>query len=195
MACLLASSASFSQVAAPPVESRKATLAEQYYAMKTSASSYEDYKVIREYALDVMWKSVSDSLKATRLALQKAEYEITVRENDINTLRASLKLKEDSMADVVFASTHIRVLGVNFSKNFFLTLMTLCFAGFLVLIGAMTGRLKWMYYAMKEKIEGLNMLASEYEEYKRKALEKQMKLSRELQNERNKLSEFKVQKA
>jgi hypothetical protein len=32
------------------------------------------------------------------------------------------------------------------------------------------------------------MLTNEYEEYKRRAMEKQTKLSRELQDERNKLS-------
>lgn len=193
--CLLVFFTSRAQNAVSVSDSKNKTLAEQYFLMKKNANTFEDYKVIKEYALDVMWKSVSDSLKVTRVLLENAKAEIAVRENDINTLRSSLKQKEGSMADVVLASTHIKVFGANFSKGFFLFLVVLVASGLLVVIVAMTGRVKLMYFAMKEKIENLNMLTSEYEDFRRKALEKQMKLSRELQTERNKLSEFKVQKA
>ena len=43
----------------------------------------------------------------------------------------------------------------------------------------------------KEKIDLINATTFEFEEYKHKALDKQTKLSRELQNERNKLMEMK----
>ena len=194
-ACLLLSLISFAQTTPAIPEGGKGTLAEQYLTMKKNASTYEDYKVVKEYALDAVWKSAADSLKAAKRALQDAMTVIAARESDINTLRSSLKLKEDSMADVEFASTHIKVFGVNFKKGFFLFLAAAIVVSLLVVIAAMTGRVKWTYLAMKEKVEGINVLASEYEDFKRKALEKQMKLSRELQTERNKLSEFKIQKA
>ena len=54
-----------------------------------------------------------------------------------------------------------------------------------------------IYYTMKmmrknlaEKVELVNSVSAEYEEYKRRAMDKQTKLSRELQNERNKLQEL-----
>jgi len=194
-ACLLAGQAAFAQTPVTPADPKKPGLAEQYFQLKKSSSTFEDYKVIKEYALDVMWKSISDSIREERLKIRKANEQIATLQNDINTLRASLKMKEDSMQDVEFASTHISVFGVDFTKTMFLVIVALVVAGFVLLIAAMTGRLKWMYYAMKEKMDGLNMITTEYEEFKRKALEKQMKLSRELQNERNKLSEVKIQKA
>jgi hypothetical protein len=43
--------------------------------------------------------------------------------------------------------------------------------------------------SMKERADAFTSLSNEFEEYKRKAMEKQTKLSRELQTERNRLSE------
>ena len=62
------------------------------------------------------------------------------------------------------------------------------------LIGLMIGRLRIMFKVMKEKNESLEIIMREFEGYKRKMLEKESKLSRELQNERNRLQElrFKV---
>jgi hypothetical protein len=47
---------------------------------------------------------------------------------------------------------------------------------------------------MKEKELIAHTLTQEFEEYKKKALEKQTKLSRELQNERNRLVDMRGQK-
>jgi len=63
--------------------------------------------------------------------------------------------------------------------------------GLVLAIGVLTGKLKSMYSAIKEKIDLVNATTFEFEEYKHKALDKQTKLSRELQNERNKLMEMK----
>ncbi len=48
-----------------------------------------------------------------------------------------------------------------------------------------------IYQSLREKMDAENMISKEFENYKRKALDKQMKLSRELQNERNKMAEMK----
>jgi hypothetical protein len=45
--------------------------------------------------------------------------------------------------------------------------------------------------SIKEKSERLTLLTDEFDQYKRKSLEKEKKLSRELQTERNKLLELK----
>lgn len=51
-------------------------------------------------------------------------------------------------------------------------------------------RMQQLNLAMSEKSEMLSIISSEYEDYKRRSLEKQMKLSRELQSERNRLMEL-----
>lgn len=44
---------------------------------------------------------------------------------------------------------------------------------------------------LEKKVEAYNQISSEFQQYKSKAVEKERKLSRELQDERNKLDEMK----
>jgi Zn-dependent M16 (insulinase) family peptidase len=64
--------------------------------------------------------------------------------------------------------------------------------GILVLfIIVLLGRARLVNQSIKEKSERLTLLTDEFDQYKRKSLEKEKKLSRELQTERNKLLELK----
>ena len=79
---------------------------------------------------------------------------------------------------------------MDFGKGFFIGLVGFVLLGMVVLMGLVGGRLKMVYQSLREKIEMEDLINKEFENYKRKALDKQMKLSRELQNERNKMAEM-----
>jgi len=68
-------------------------------------------------------------------------------------------------------------------------------AGLVLFVSILLGRLKITHSTTKEKTLLFDSLTLEFEEYKKKSLEKQTKLSRELQNERNKLQEMRGHKA
>ncbi|MEQ8425337.1 MAG: hypothetical protein RIA63_11555 [Cyclobacteriaceae bacterium] len=166
------------------------TLSQRYAVMKEKSETFNEYKVIKEYILDGMWKLTTDSIKTVHSELAEARNESAQLQQSLNAALAAVKQKEDSMAEVEYASTHISVLGMDFTKSFFIGLMGFVFLGMLLMIGLVSGRLKLMYQSLREKIDAENMISKEFENYKRKALEKQMKLSRELQNERNKMAEM-----
>lgn len=166
------------------------TLSERYVVMKDKSETFNEYKVIKEYILDGMWKLTKDSIKKVHGELTAAKKEVEELQISLAAAANTVKQKEDSMAEIEYASTHITVLGVDFTKSFFVGLVGLVLLGMLLLIGLVTGRLKMIYQSLKEKMDAENMISKEYENYKRKALEKQMKLSRELQNERNKMAEM-----
>ena len=166
------------------------TLSQRYAVMKDKSETFNEYKVIKEYILDGMWKITKDSMNQVRADLAEARKEIETLNLNLKAVAVVVQQKEDSMAEVEFASTHISVLGIDFSKTFFIGLVGFVMLGMLLLVGMVTGRLKMIYQSLKEKMEMENLIGKEFENYKRKALEKQMKLSRELQNERNKMAEM-----
>lgn len=166
------------------------TLNERYAVMKDKSETFNEYKVIKEYILDGMWKITNDSIKKVQADLAEARKEIDELKLSVTAAASAIKQKEDSMAEIEFASTHISVFGIDFKKSFFIGLVGFVLLGMILLIGAVTGRLKMIYQSLKEKMEMENLISKEFEIYKRKALEKQMKLSRELQNERNKMAEM-----
>lgn len=176
--------------ASAALEKDTKTLTERYAIMKEKSETFNEYKVIKEYILDGMWKLTTDSIKKVHSDLAEARAEAAQLQMSLDASMAAVQKKEESMAEVEHAATHISVLGMDFSKTFFVGLVGFVLLGMILLIGLVTGRLKMIYQSLKEKMEMENMISKEFENYKRKALDKQMKLSRELQNERNKMAEM-----
>jgi hypothetical protein len=172
------------------VDDKKLTLHERFLIMKTKSQSYNDYKVIKETVLDGVWKITRDSMAAKKAELANLNKSIADLKSEVNASKTTLQQKEASMLDVLYDSTHITVLGIPMTKQFFLGAIAIVLAGLVIGLLLVSGRLKQMYTSVKEKSELALAIHSEYEEYKRKALDKQTKLSRELQNERNKLAEI-----
>lgn len=182
--------------AAAALEGKTKTLQERYLLMKTKSETYQDYKVIKESIMDGVWKIGNDSLAKREQQLTDAHTKIKSLQNEVSVARTELKAKEDSMANVVFASTHINVLGIGFSKGFFLGVVALGLAVLTGIIFFLLARIKSMLAFVKESKVIVSSVTTEFEEYRRKSFEKQTKLNRELQTERNKLIELKeAQKA
>jgi hypothetical protein len=178
------------QTASDALKSDNQTLRERYLLMKTKSQNYQDYKVIKENLLDSWWKIVTDSLQAKQAAIRQSKADASKLQAELNQSMETLKAKEGSMQDVVYASTHIKVLGIDFDKGFFAGLVGILILGLGIAIATLVYTLGVSRKNQKEKSDLAAAISAEYEEYKRKAMDKQTKLSRELQNERNKLQEL-----
>lgn len=172
---------------APEPSFESYTLRQRFGLMKEKSQTFKDYKVIKESTLDGVWRIIQDSLKAKDGMLADRNQEISKLKMSMAQMDSAVKAKEASVADVVFDSTHINVLGMNFGKGIFLTAMAILFIGLIALTGFIFTRSKLLNHSLQEKKLAVNMVTHEYEEYKKRAMEKQMKLSRELQDERNKI--------
>lgn len=188
--CVLAVVGVSAQTANDALERDNQTLRERYLVMKNKSQSYQDYKVIKEFILEGMWKIVLDTLDAKQASIRQAHGEINKLNQELAENKNVLKAKEESMQDVLYASTHITVLGIDFTKGFFAGMVGVILLVLGLIIAVIYYTLKMMRRNMSEKVELMNSISSEYEDYKRKAMDKQTKLSRELQNERNKLQEL-----
>jgi hypothetical protein len=93
------------------------------------------------------------------------------------------------MAEVIYDSTHITVLGIPFSKAVFLIAVASVVGILSFFLFGLLGRMKMLNSLVKEKALIATSITNEFEEFKKRAMEKQTKLSRELQNERNKIFE------
>lgn len=174
----------------PTVDLQKATLTERFQIMKSKSETFKEYKVIKENVLDGVLKVVMDTISRGKAQLHESASTISRLEGELKNTQEALRQKEASFQDLVYASTHISVIGINVGKTTFLTIVTVIIIGLGLLLGVLTGKLKLVYSSIREKIELVNTTLYELDEYKRKSLDKQTKLSRELQNERNKLMEL-----
>ena len=177
----------YSQKSAEALDKDDKTLNQRFSIVREKSESFTDYKVIRTYVLDGLWKITLDSIREQKNALAEAHAAISKHAGELNSINVSLKKKDDDMAAMQHSSTHITVLGIDVLKSVFLSTVGIVTLALLVLLGLLLARVKWVQSSMREKIERADSLTNEFEEYKRHALDKQMKLSRELQDERNKL--------
>lgn len=180
----------FGQQPAEPVKEPTFGLNEQYLLMKVKSQTYGEYKVIKETTLDAFWKTTTDSVKKGKSLLSEVREGNALLQAQLQSAQAEIKQKDQAIEELTYAGTHINVLGLDLHKSVFVSFALLTILGLLIVLGLISGRLKMIYHAMKDKMETFNMLSEEFETYKRKALDKQMKLSRELQDERNKIHDL-----
>ncbi len=181
----------FQSASAQETVDEKSTLRERFGVMKTKSQTFNDYKVIKEVVLDGVWKITMDSINSNKATVRDMRNKVASLETDLKNTQAALQQKEVSMEEITYAGTHISFFGINFEKKAFVGIVGICILGLLALLGIVAGKLKSQYSSLKEKSELVDATNNEFEDYKRKALDRQTKLSRELQNERNKLTEMK----
>lgn len=180
----------FAQLAAKALEDDKLELKDRYQVMKTNSQTYEDYKVIKEFILDGFWKITVDTISRKEGQLTAATNKITELQAELAASHQQLAQQKASVEGITFDSEHISVLGIHFGKGMFLLITLVVVTALITIIVGVTARLKMLQASVKDKAQVADSLTHEFEEYKRKALERQTKLSRELQNERNKLVEL-----
>ena len=183
---LLAFHVSFSQ-SEPETLQENPTLQERFLFMKSKSQSYGAYKVVKESVLDGVWKIANDTIAAKEAAVKQAMANINKLKGELNQSLESYKAKEKSMEEIQHSSTHINVIGIDFNKGTFITTVAVIIAGLLVMLGLVIGRMKLQSNSLAERNLAVSALTHEFDEYKQRAMERQTKLSRELQDERNKL--------
>lgn len=178
------------QPATKALEANELDLKERYQVMKANSQTYEDYKVIKEFILDGFWKITLDTLVQKETQLAEERKKIIDLGAELSASQQELANQKASVEGITFDSEHISVLGVHFGKNTFLIITFAVIAALFTIIIGVSARLKILQASVQDKAHIADSLTHEFEEYKRKALERQTKLSRELQNERNKLVEL-----
>lgn len=185
--CLLASLFTYAQEkSVVPVTEGVLTLDQRFQLMKSRGQSYNEYKVIKEVVLDGVWKITSDSIRKFKSDIRMANARITQLEIDMKSAQDKLKQKELSVADITFDSIHISVLGIPFTKGVFLVVVAALLGGLVVTILTLLGAMRVTRSSLKERMLTVDLISKEYDEYKKKALDKETKILRQLQDERNK---------
>jgi hypothetical protein len=180
----------FSQLEA--VKPKELTLQNRFDLMKTTSQTFQDYKVVKEVVLDGVWKISQDSVNRLKGALATQRASIAQLEQSLSSERDLIEKVRASQQGLEYDSTHISILGLSFGKTLFLSGVFIVFLGLLLLLVGLFGKLRLISGEAKETKELLNFSTHELEEYKKKSLEKQAKLSRELQTERNRIAAERV---
>ncbi len=165
-------------------------LSSQYDYLKSNSETFNEYKVIKEVRLDEFWKTVADSVAGIKQSLATSNQTIDEQSEKLNNLQSTIDEKEAEMALADHAMTHISFLGIDFSKSTYIIINVIIISTLILLIAV--GYFQYTHNKNNalEKIKSLADVEEKFEEFKKIAFEKQIRLNRELQTERNIVEEM-----
>ena len=185
--CLVYQATNAQEVTTTPADN---SLSGQFTQLKENAESYKKYKVIDRVQLDGFWVAVQDSISGLKTQIVDSNAKIGELQAKIEELDKSITEKDGALAEGTFEKEHIKVIGIDIAKG---TYIGINFSLIFILVAVLAF---FIYkYNNSNKITAkskhdFGKLDKEFENFKKEALEKQMKLRRELQTERNKVDEL-----
>lgn len=183
--------------AKPAVDSTKnvqpldASLKGQYGALLSRSKSYYGYKLINPSRLAAFYASVTDSIRKERNKGKTAQASLLEQKKTIDTLNSQIKGSENALETSTSKLDEISFLGIPFSKSTYNTIVWSIIIVLAIALAIVVIRSAKNIHDAKYRTELYDEIAKEYQAYKSKANEKEKKLARELQDERNKLDEYK----
>lgn len=176
----------------PAAVSADPSLKGQYEFLLAKSKTINGYKLINPYRLSQFFKSVTDTLKTNVTLLKTAREQISEQEKSITTLQTQLKGSENSAAITNDKMNEITFLGIPFSKSTYNTVVWSLIIVLALAFAFVTIRSAKSIQEAKYRSNLYEEITQEYQAYKVKANDKEKKLARELQDERNKLDDYKT---
>lgn len=175
-----------------PVDSVKAdpSLRGQYELMLAKSKTVSTYKLINPYRLSSFYKSVTDSIRKERNTYKTANAKVAEQAKTITELNNQIKGNENSLASSNSKVNEINFLGISFAKGTYNTIVWTLIIVLALGFAFVTIRSAKNTHEAKYRTGLYEEISQEYQAYKVKANEKEKKLARELQDERNKLDEY-----
>ncbi len=165
-------------------------LTEQFQVLTEKSETYNEYKVIKKSSLNAFWRMVEDSVSNLKQSIAASTATIDTQNAEVQRLEGIVTKKDEELSTTDFAMTHITFLGIDFTKSTFIVLSVVVILALALLLAIGFFQYNHNKNISVQKTKELDELESEFETFKQSALDKQVKLNRELQTERNALEEM-----
>ncbi|MFT6935109.1 MAG: septal ring factor EnvC (AmiA/AmiB activator), partial [Maribacter sp.] len=159
------------------------------YISKKSGNYRADgvrYEVVKETNLNKLRKNVLDSLVAISKNTSELKSTISEHETTITSLNKKLKETTTSLTIVSEEKDNMSLLGASVSKGTYNMILWAIIGVLFLFLGLFIYKFRNSNILTQEAKQNLSELELEYEDHRRRALEREQKISRQLQDERNK---------
>lgn len=162
------------------------SIEDQFEYIFQKSNNYQDYKVVKKNWLYILRNNTLDSVKRVENALLVSKNLATTQEQKINELNAQLAESNNNLATVTEEKDSISFFGVLINKPAYKGIMWGIIVLLVLILGLFIYKFKNANIITQEAKKSLSELEMEYEEHRRKALEREQKARRQLQDEINK---------
>lgn len=153
------------------------------------SNDYQGYKVVDYNDLVKLKKSTANFIEELNNEIVTQKNTISQQQSEIANLKKELEKTQKDLVEVTADKDAITFLGMPFSKGTYMALMWGIIAVLILFLILFIYRFKKSNSQTREARENQVAIEKEFDEYKAKALVKEQRLGRLLQDERNKASD------
>lgn len=158
----------------------------QFDNLIKNSNKYQDYKVVKLNWLVKLKSNVTDSISASKKELSSTYSTINTQKKSIDSLKLALNTSEKSISNLSGQIESISLFGIQFEKETFKTIMFSIIGLLAILLIAFISKFKQSNTITTDTKKALQELDEEFEIHRKKALEREQKVRRQLQDELNK---------
>lgn len=166
--------------------SMNGTLDNQFEYVLQKSNNYQDFKVVKKEYLLLLKKNSIDSSNRFKKELIAIKEQVAGHNQEVEILKDTLTTTKVELEKLQSAQNNILFLGAPVSKTNYNFIMWGIVAVLLLLVFVILFQMKSAKSVAKDAKEAIDKMETEFEDYKQKALEKEQKLGRQLQDEINK---------
>ncbi len=163
------------------------TIDQQFTELYQKSGNYQEYKVVKKASLNTLQANAKSRIDGLQTDITSLNTTITSQKTEIDKLNQNLLKVQTDLTTITGEKDTMTFFGTRMSKSGFQTVVW-SIVGVLLL-----GLLFFIYKFKNSNIitnsanRKLDEIEIEFEEYRKKALEKEQKMGRLLQDERNKV--------
>ncbi|WP_316813009.1 hypothetical protein [Pedobacter heparinus] len=162
----------------------------QYQLLLSKSRTLDGYKLVNPNRMSSFWQNVRDTLATQQRQLSSTRQKINQQEKSIADLKVQISGKENTLANANAKVNEISFLGISFTKGTYNTMVWSLIIGLATALTIVILRSAKHIHEARYRSSLYEEISQEYQSYKTKANDKEKKLARELQDERNKLDEL-----
>ncbi len=170
----------------PKLSLDEGSIENQFEYVFKKSGNYQEYEVVKRTWLIKLRNNVIDSLNAAYANNKSLQATINNQKKEIASLQAQLKTTTDNLNTVTEEKDSISFFGSLWSKAAYKSLMWSIIAILTILLLFFIYKFRNSNIITQEARNSLAELEAEYEEHRRRALEREQKVRRQLQDEINK---------
>lgn len=158
----------------------------QFEYLIDESNSYQDYKVVKAIWLSKLKSNVIDSLSDSKKKVSDNYGIMNSQKKLIDSLKIKLADSKTAIANLNAEKESISFIGIQFEKSVFKTLMFVIIGILIILLLFFVTKFRQSNSITQQTRLSLKEAESEFETYKTKALEREQRAMRRLQDELNK---------
>ncbi len=158
----------------------------QFDIVIKKSGRYQEYKVIKQVWINKLKANVTDTLKTLEGKLNTTNQQIADQKTTITGLEASLAKTNEDLASVTQQKDSMGFFGASVTKSSYKTIMWVIVGVLLALLGFFIYKFKNSNAVTIQAKKALTETEEEFEDHRRRSLEREQKVMRKLQDEINK---------